>query len=124
MRRSSSVLVAGFLISALAAAPAGAGVENNPNGSVIGPVVCDNGLAFEAVLGTTDQSFVGLDAASNIAGVAKAIWLATENGDKVALLTKPINEKLASLTVFCWWPAPEVPTGYVGGDILFRKTIR
>lgn len=124
MRRSFAVLLAGFVLGALVAVPAWAGVDDsNPNAVGFGPAVCDNGLEFDLIYSPTDQSVVGQDTDSNITGVAKALWVATEGGDKVLLLTRPINEKLERLTVFCWWPAPTL-TGYVGGDILFRNGIR
>ncbi len=124
MRRTPIVLCLALLLGAIAAVPAAADVESNPNVVVFGPAVCENGLTFEAVYSPTDPSVVGQDGDSNIVGVGKTIWFADGDGNKVELLTRPIPAGLQRLTVFCWWPFEGSPTGFVGGDILFREALR
>ncbi len=124
MRRLVSLAALVALGGVLGAVPAAANIDSNPNAIEFGPAVCEDGKSFEAIYTPTDPSFVGQDADSNVVGVAKAIWLADEAGNKVALLTRPINPALEALTVFCWWPVPDAPTGFVGGDILFSGIAR
>jgi len=124
MRRMIGLFLAVVMVGALSTAPAGADVDDNPNAVPFGPVICENGLEFGLVHLPNGATSVGHVSSSNVVGVAKRLWLASEDGQPIAPIDPPLNSGLASLTVFCYWPSEGSPTGYIGGDILFRQPIR
>ncbi len=124
MRRLLLIVSVALLVAATGVAPAVADIDSNPNVEVLEPVECDGGLAFDAVWSPTTQSVVGQDPDSNAIGVAKEFWLTDEFGTKLVLFSRPLAPGLVGLTVFCWWPSTDSPTGFVGGEILFSGNVR
>ena len=125
MRRSVSVIVATLLLGVLGVVPALADVDKNPNVLTLVNVICpDAGLSFEAVWSPTAQSVTGHDSESNLVGVAKSVHVTDSEGNPIpgAVLFDRPGKGLDQNTVWCFWEEPDLPTGYAGGDILFRST--
>lgn len=116
MRRIMSVLCVAALVGVLNAAPAGAGIEQNPNATQFGPAWCEDGRYFESL--HSPGGVVGQDDNSNTMGTNHRTWI-SEDGENFVPLDPPLSRGLERLTVFCYWWDANFGV-YIGGDILFN----
>ncbi len=124
MRRSFvTVAVCVALVGALAVPALGA-VDSNPNASELTSVSCNNGLFFETIWVASQSSLAGHDLEGKSLGVAKSLYLTDNQGTPVAEIWDRQGKGLANITVWCFWPDDESPTGFIGGDVLFNARLR
>lgn len=119
------LLVSLFLSAAFMLVPGAAsgGPANNPNALVVPDVECpEAGLSFDVVVTPTLDAPVGIG--DGFAGVATSQWVTTSDGTPLFELADVPGRGLDGITVWCFWPEPSSPTGFVGGDILLRRTMR
>jgi hypothetical protein len=125
MRRKSLIVAVSAVLVCLAAIPALADVDKNPNAQQLVGVSCpDAGLSFETIWVPAGSSVAGHDLEGNIVGVAKSIYLTDPAGVPLVELFHRPGAGLDNVTVWCFWPDPASPTGFIGGDILFRSHLR
>lgn len=120
MRRVIVLVSALMLIGALAGS-ADADIDNNPNHLAFGPGQCSNGDGFEVAISPSGPFVFAKEfTADGVFGVAKALYLTDAAGNDLVTVWQRPGAGLEQLTVRCWWPDGNSPTGWVGGDILFR----
>jgi hypothetical protein len=107
------------------AVPALATVDRSPNAQQLVAVSCpDAGLSFETIWVASASSVAGHDLEGNTVGVAKSLYITDSDGTaQVELFHRP-GRGLDDVTVWCFWPDGESPTGFIGGDILFNARLR
>lgn len=124
MKRSFvTVALCGALVGALAVPALGA-VDSNPNAVELTSVSCDNGLFFETIWVASPSSVPGHDLEGNGVGVAKSIFITDSAGNPIVELFHRPGKGLDNVTVWCFWPDAGSPTGFIGGDVLFRASLR
>jgi hypothetical protein len=116
----SLLLSVGILVVPAAAS---GGPGNNPNALLVPDVECpETGLSFDVVVTPTLHAPVGIG--DTFAGVATSQWVTTSDGTPLFELADVPGRGLDGITVWCFWPEPSSPTGFVGSDVLFRRTMR
>lgn len=124
MRRTLLVMACMALVG-VAAVPAWAGVDQNPNAQELTDVICpDAGLSFRTIWVASASSVAGHDLEGNLVGVAKSIYVTDGAGNPLAEIFDRPGGGLDSVTVWCFWPDAGSPTGFIGGDVLFRAHLR
>lgn len=112
------------LVGAMAV-PALGGVDSNPNASQLVGVSCpDASLSFETIWVASPSSLAGHDLEGNTVGVAKSLYITDAEGNPVAGIFDRPGKGLDNITLWCFWPDAGSPTGFVGGDVLFRAHLR
>ncbi len=113
------------LVGALAVPALGA-VDSNPNAQELTSVSCpDADLFFETIWVASQSSVAGHDLEGNAVGVAKSLYITDDTGTMrlVELFDRP-GKGLDNITVWCFWPDAGSPTGFIGGDVLFKAHLR
>lgn len=122
--------VLGVSISALAASLALAGAPASaepagPNAISFGPVTCPaTNTIYQDVVLPASQAKPGLVVGSSLVGVATSLWVAMPDGAPIVAIFDRPGAGLDALTVWCYWPSPVSPTGYIAGAILFNANNR
>lgn len=107
------------------ARPSYAGVDQNPNAFELTNVACpEAGLAFDTIWIASEGSLAGHDLDSNVVGVAKSLFVTDSEGNPIGQILSRPGRGLDNVTVWCFWPDAGSPTGFVGGDVLFRAHLR
>lgn len=102
-----------------------ADVTSNPNAIGFGPATCPStGQTYEALVTPTSTSKPGLVTTSHLVGVAKSLAFTSADGVPIIPLFDTVGAGLDERTVWCYWPFTQSPTGFAGGDILFRAAER
>lgn len=125
MKRSFvTVALSAALVGAMAVPALGA-VDSNPNALEESSVSCPAAdLFFETIWIASDSSVAGHDLEGNTVGVAKSLYFTDSVGNPVAELFHRPGKGLDNVTVWCFWPDADSPTGFVGGDVLFNANLR
>lgn len=125
MKRSfASLALCVALVSALAVPALGA-VDSSPNAVELTSVSCpDADLFFETIWVATESSVAGHDVEGNTVGVAKSIYITDADGSPLVELFDRPGQGLDNITVWCFWPDAGSPTGFIGGDVLFKAHLR
>ncbi len=125
MKRTLTVLVFCMALSGVVAIPAFASVDQNPNAVELTSVTCpDAELFFGTIWIGSESSPAGHDLEGNIVGVAKSLYITDPDGNPIAAGFDRPGKGLDAVTVWCFWPDGGSPTGFVGGDILFKAPLR
>jgi hypothetical protein len=121
MRRSIGTVVLASALVGLVAVPAWGAVDRNPNAFQLIGVSCPEvGLHFETTWVASPSSLAGHDLDGNGVGVAKSLYVTTNEGEPVGTLWDRMGKGLKEITVWCYWEDGGSPTGYLGGDVLFN----
>jgi hypothetical protein len=119
-----TVALCAALVGALAVPALGA-LDSNPNAVEISSVSCpDAGLFFETIWVGSYSSVAGHDLEGNTVGVLKSLYITDSEGDPLVELFHRPGKGLDNITVWCFWPDADSPTGFVGGDVLFNARLR
>lgn len=125
VRRSFVTVALCVVLVGLVAVPAVAAVDKNPNAQELVEVNCpEAGLLFEAIWVASSSSVAGHDLEGNIVGVAKSLYITDAAGSPLIELFHRPGRGLDNITVWCFWPDPGSPTGFVGGNVLFNAHLR
>ena len=125
MKRSFVTLTLLVALLGALAVPALGAVDSNPNASELTSVSCpDAGLIFETIWIASQSSIAGHDLEGNTVGVAKSLYATDSEGNPLVELFHRPGKGLGSVTVWCFWPDATSPTGFVGGDVLFKASLR
>jgi len=125
VKRSFVTIALSVALVAALAVPALGAVDRNPNASELNSVSCDDGrLFFETIWVASQSSVAGHDLDGKAVGVAKSLYITDDEGmPQVELFHRP-GMGLDNVTVWCFWPDAGSPTGFIGGDVLFKAHLR
>jgi hypothetical protein len=119
-----TVALCAALVGALAVPALGA-LDSNPNAVEIASVSCpDADLFFETIWVGSGSSLAGHDLEGNTVGVLKSLYFTDSEGNPLVELFHRPGKGLDNITVWCFWPDADSPTGFVGGDVLFNARMR
>lgn len=125
MRRIQTIVVACIALIGVMAIPALASVDQSPRAVTLPNVTCPEAeLFFEVIWIGSGSSLAGHDLEGNIVGVAKSLYFTDSDGNPFEAAFDRPGKGLDSVTVWCFWPDEGSPTGFVGGDILFKASLR
>jgi hypothetical protein len=125
VRRTLVGMVVGIALVGVLAVPSLADVDQSPNAVELINVTCPPaGLSFGTIWLPSRSTLAGHDLEDNIVGVVKSLFITDQDGNPIAQLFHRPGKGLDNITVWCFWPDADSPTGFVGGDILFRGPLR
>lgn len=125
VKRSFALGVVLVAMIGVLAVPAVGSVDRNPNAAELVDVNCpDAGLSFETIWVASQSSVAGHDLEGNRVGVAKSLYVTDPDGAPVAELFHRPGAGLDDITVWCFWPDAESPSGFIGGAVLFNAHLR
>jgi hypothetical protein len=127
VKRTFAIVVLCVALTGVLAVPALGAVDSNPNAVELSDVSCpEAGLFFDTIWVATEGSLAGHDLEGNTVGVAKSLYITDSEGISVPggeIFHRP-GRGLDNITVWCFWPDAGSPTGFIGGDVLFKAHLR